>query len=125
MSQNQSTTLLAGVVLFAVGLLSLIFMGNSGNFLGIFPTSTTLQIAQMVVGAIAVLGAFYEGATRSVAAVTGLLTLAVAVLGVFTVNFLGLTPINSWNILLHAVVGIALVYAWLGGSEYPRQVASH
>ncbi len=79
--------------------------------MGLFPVNVLHNIVHLVFGVWGLMAARSFGAARTYARVTGVIYVALVVIGYFIPNGFGLLPLGGNDILLHVVFGVPLVLA--------------
>ena len=128
MTTVQRVAQIFGVVFLLVGILGFVSTGMSMDpnpetaprLLGLFPVNALHNVVHLLFGVWGLVASRSFGAAKTYATVSGAIYLVLAVLGFITPTTLGLIPIGSHDIWLHAVLGGALLAAGLTARETAR-----
>jgi len=105
-----------GVVFVLVAVLGFV---QSGPVLGVFETNFAHDLVHLVVGVILLAVSGSEGNARSGLKILGIIYIVLAALGFYvgSGSLLGFIEVNQADNWLHAVLGVLLVVASLGGGK--------
>ncbi|MBF6594270.1 MAG: DUF4383 domain-containing protein [Thermaceae bacterium] len=113
MSTARTIDLWTGLGFALLGLLGL-FSATGGYVLGVISTTSAMAMTYLLTAAVLLYGYFSSDQTaHAVSAVLGLIYAALGIIGFFSASFLGL-PTAGWNIVLNLIAAAVLVYDWLG-----------
>ena len=112
----QKVSMLFGIVFICVGVLGFFYTGMSMDsemataprLLGIFPVNAAHNIVHILFGVWGVVAARNTRNARLYCQLSGALYLVLAALGFVLPTTLGFIPIGGNDIVLHAVLGLAL-----------------
>jgi Domain of unknown function (DUF4383) len=118
----RKISLWTGVLLLALGLLGLILMRSSGNFLGIFPMNLLLEFAYIAVGLWLWYASTDDELTRRTSGIVGPVFGILGIVGFIAPNFnlFGLIPMHGFNNVFFLVIGAVMFYDWLSVPNTPE-----
>ncbi len=118
----RKISLWTGVLLLALGLLGLILMRSSGNFLGIFPMNLLLEFAYIAVGLWLWYASTDDELTRRSSSLVGPVFGILGIVGFIAPNFnlFGLIPMHGFNNVFFLGLGAVMFYDWLSVPNTPK-----
>lgn len=128
----QNFASVTGVILVALGVIGLFTSahfgapGPTGDVLGLFRMNGYDDLLDLLVGLIGLGVAAHAGAARVYAGGLGLVWITVAIWGLAlgsTGEIISVFPVNTGDNVLHAVLGLLGIGAWLGSYEKPGVAA--
>ena len=125
-SLSKSYAVVFGAVYTLVGVLGFLVSTSLATAdLIVFPVNVLHNVAHLVLIGIPGLVAYAIGRTVAYARVMAVLFAVLVVAGFFPQPFLGIIPLGGWDIVLHALSGIAAAAAgWLAVGTLSRSRAA-
>lgn len=120
----QRVAFVVGWILIALGILGFVTgpdalaadSARAARIFGIFPVNIASNVLHLTWGVWGIAASQWHDSSRQYARISGVVYVALAILGLFSTSFLGLFPIGSNDIWLDALIGIAL--GWAGFTDH-------